>query len=458
MIKHIRKTIDRIFLLRVSGKGDAKGSANQVEVLKQYPDIPDVVTFLAEFDPRMMKASSQTGARLRDKWKRKYGLTELNRAGRRDFLGISVVIGRTRFIVYAATAAYMDEVTGNAFTRHVCHAIGDRAFHGLGDPEFMAARDAGDFESGEHPSLVYAFDPTRFVRSMASAILLYDAAARNLAAFEAKDLHIDPAQGDHMRLMWTFIAYGSEVEATVGKQRRFVGRLNHARAGHWPYRDGMVPLGGRRVAVPDLEDTYALGVDEQHTTSVEALAGVGLRADATNAEVLRVLAGRGVTSGDPKTLGVPVDQLDPAAAKRFYLRRKLEAYRDGVARAALRRGDGEQLPARLRPYPHPALGGPQRRRGTGPARVDQLPRPVPQARRHRPSRQPARGVDRRRHRRRGTRTVEPADRTTRSRRRRQAADRGDRRRPTRRAPGRRHPAPRAGARPHAAVRPRRPAG
>lgn len=354
MTTQIRKTIDRIFILRVSGKGDEKGSANQVQVLQQYRDFPDVVTFLETFDPRMMKASSQKGARLRQQWKHRHGLVELNRAGRRDFLGVSVVIGRSRFIVYAATAAYLDEVTGNAFTRHVCEAIGDPAFHGLGDPEFMAARDAGGFDSGEHPSIVYAFDPTRFIRSMGSAILLYDAAVRDRAAFEAKDLHIDPAQGDHMRLMWTFIAYGSEMEATVGKQRRFVGRLNKARAGHWPYREGMVPLGGRRVAVPDREDTYELGVDDRNVASVAALAEVGLRPDATNAEILRVLAARGVTSGDPKTLGVPVDQLDPAAAKRFYLRRKLEAYRDGwlelhflgVTENAFRPGSGHLLTRR----------------------------------------------------------------------------------------------------------------
>jgi hypothetical protein len=328
-IRIVRKTIFRIFILRVSGKGDEKGSANQLEVLKQYEHIPDVALFLKLFEVEMMKASSRKGQKLRRQWQMKYDLKILTRNGRNDFLGISVVVGASRFICYASTAAGMDEANGNAFTRHVCEAIADPAFHGLADPEFMARRDAGEFDNGEHPSLVHAFDPTRFVRTMSSANDIYDVAVRDRAAFEAKDLHIDPADGPHARMMWMFLAYGSEVESVIGRQRRFVGRLNKARAGFFPYREGAVPLGGRRVPVPGMQETYRLDVDDQHIASVTGLQEIGLDVTKTNSDILDELAKYGVTSGDPKTLGVPVDQLDPAAAKRFFVRRKLEAYRDG---------------------------------------------------------------------------------------------------------------------------------
>lgn len=351
----VLKTIYRMFLLRVSGKGDASGSANQLDVLKQYFDLPDVQAFLAEFDPRMMKASSKTGEKLRRQWQVKYGLRVLTRRGRNDFLGISVDIGGSRFIVYASTAAQMDEETGNAFTRHVCEAIADPKFNGMADPEFLRRRDAGEFDAAEHPSLIYAFDPTRFCRSVRMATEMYEAAARDRAAFEAKELNIDPAQGDHMRLMWIFVAYGSEMEATVGKLRRFVGRLNKARAGFFPYREGAVPLGCRRVAAGTGDDTWRLAVDKDHITSVQRLCELGLNPDVSNQEVLRVL-GRdcGVVSGDPKTLGVPVHELDPAAAKRFFVRRKLEAYRDGelalefvgVLENQMRPGSGHRLTRR----------------------------------------------------------------------------------------------------------------
>ena len=325
----IRKTIFRIFILRVSGKGDQKGSANQLDMLRQYAGMPDVDRFLRTFRVEMMKASSAKGRKLRMQWQEKHGLKILQREGRNDFLGISVDIGSSRFICYASTAATMDEDNGNAFTRHVCEAIADPAFHGLADPDFMAQRDAGEFDSGEHPSLIHAFDPTRFVRTMRSANEMFDAAARDCAAFEAKDLHIDPADGMHARMMWTFIAYGSEMEAVVGKQRRFVGRLNKARNGHFPYREGVVPLGGRRVPVAGLEKTYALDVDPDHVASVAKLNKVGRDMSKTNTDILDALAACGVTSGDPKTLGEPVNKLDAAAAKRFFVRRKLEAYRDG---------------------------------------------------------------------------------------------------------------------------------
>lgn len=327
---YVRKTIDRIFILRVSGKGDQKGSANQLHVLEQYRRFEDVGTFLERFNVVMMQASSREGARLRREWQRRHGLTVLYREGSQYFLGVSVVIGKSRFIVYAESAAKMDEASGNAFTRHVIAAIADPAFNGLGDPEFMAKRDAGAFDKTEHPSLVYAFDPTRFLRSSKAAALMYDAAARDLTAFEAKDLHIDPAQGGHMRMLWTFIAYGSEVEVVVGKMRRFVGRLNKARAGYFPYPAGMAPLGSRRVPVDGLPDTYELAVDGEHIASVARLQELGLDRSKTYTQILEVLGeDYGVTSGDVKTFGVPVNELDPAAAKRFFVRRKLEAYRDG---------------------------------------------------------------------------------------------------------------------------------
>ncbi|SDO02579.1 Lsr2 protein [Klenkia soli] len=325
----VGKTIFRIFILRVSGKGDEKGSANQLEVLKQYSHLPDVKTFLGDFKVEMMKASSETGRRHRLRWQEQHGLKVLTRAGRNDFLGISVVIGSSRFICYASTAAGMDEENGNAFTRHVCESIADPAFHGLADPDFMARRDAGEYDDGEHPSLVHAFDPTRFVRTMSSANDVYDVAARERAAFEAKDLHIDPADGPHARMMWMFLAYGSEVESVIGRQRRFVGRLNKARLGFFPYRDGMVPLGGRRVPAEDAPDCHRLDVDDKHITSVARLFQTGLDLSLTNNQILTELAACGVTSGDPKTLDVPVDQLGDSAAKRFFVGRKLEAYRDG---------------------------------------------------------------------------------------------------------------------------------
>lgn len=328
-IRTVRKTVFRIFILRVSGKGDDKGNANQLEMLNQYAHIPDVKKFQKEFRVEMMKASSRKGQKLRRQWETKYGLKMLTRNGHNDFLGISVVIGASRFICYASTAARMDEENGNAFTRHVCEAIADPAFHGLADPDFMGRRDAGEFDKGEHPSLVHAFDPTRFVRTMSSANDMFDVAARERAAFEAKDVHIDPADGTHARMMWMFLAYGSEVESVIGRQRRFVGRLNKARAGFFPYRAGAVPLGGRRVPVDGLQDTYCLDVDGDHVAAVARMQETGLDITKTNSDILAALADCGVTSGDPKTLGVPVNQLDPAAAKRFFVRRKLEAYRDG---------------------------------------------------------------------------------------------------------------------------------
>ncbi|MGN6688756.1 MAG: Lsr2 family DNA-binding protein [Actinomycetales bacterium] len=355
MSRDVRKSIDRIFILRVSGKGDQKGSANQLHVLEQYRRFTDVVSFLDTFDVEMMSASSRAGEVLRRTWQREHGLKVLYREGSQYFLGVSVVIGRSRFIVYAESAAKMDEASGNAFTRHVCAAIADPEFNGLGDREFMAARDAGAYDRTEHPSLVYAFDPTRFCRSTSSATQLYDAAERDLVAFEAQDLHIDPAQGSHMRMMWTFIAFGSEVEATVGKLRRFVGRLNKARSGCFPYPAGMAPLGSRRVAVADALETYQLDVDEDHVTSVARLLELGLDRSNTYSQILDVLGKQcGVTSGDMKTPGMPVHELDPAAAKRFFVRRKLEAYRDGelelvftgVMENQLRPGSGHILTRR----------------------------------------------------------------------------------------------------------------
>ena len=322
----ITKTVDRIFLLRVSGKGDDSGNQGQLEVLKEYQDFGDVAEFLRCFDVGMMKSTNTRGSRLRKQWAKQRGLRVLKRDGRDDFLGVSVVVGRTKFICYASTAAKMDEASGNAFTRHVCEAIEDVAFSGMADPTFMARRDAGELDA-EHPSVVYAFDPTRFCRSVTSATRMFDAAACNSAAFEAKSLFIDPAQGPHMKMWWILIAHGSEMEATVGKQRRFVGRLNLARRGLWPYRRGMTPLG---VDCSGQKGERTLVVDEAHVASVARLARLGLAAGMSNRAILRVLGNEhGVVSTDPKTLGVPVDQLDPAAAKRLFLRRKLEAYRDG---------------------------------------------------------------------------------------------------------------------------------
>jgi hypothetical protein len=322
----ITKTVDRIFLLRVSGKGDDSGNAGQLEVLKEHQDLEDVAEFLDRFDVRMMKSSSTRGVRLRKQWALSRGLTLLNREGRTDFLGVSVVVGRTRFLCYASTAAKMDETSGNAFTRHVCEAIEAPSFSGSADPIFMARRDAG-LLGADHPSVVYAFDPTRFCRSVTSATTMFDAAARNQVAFEAKNLFIDPSEGGHMKMWWIFLAYGSEMEATVGKQRRFVGRLNLARRGMWPYRPGMTPLG---VTCVGEKGERTLAVDEAHVASVAQLVRLGLVPDMSNKAVLAVLGREhGVVSTDPKTLDVPVHRLDPAAAKRLFLRRKLEAYRDG---------------------------------------------------------------------------------------------------------------------------------
>ena len=264
---------------------------------------------------------------------------------------MKVSFGRSLFIVYSSTAAQLDEATGNAFTRHVCEAIADPAFSGLADPELMALRDAEKLP-GDHPSLVFAFDPTRFVRTVSSANLLYDVAARNLAAFEARDLRVDPALGEHMRMMWMFLAYGSEMEATVGKLRRFVGRLNKARAGLWPYRVGMTPLG---VTCADAEGGRRLTVDDTHVDSVARLVELGLNPATTLRGVLTVLGTEhGVVSTDPKAAGVPVNELDPAAVKRLFLRRKLRAYRDGalelvfvgVMENQLRPGSGHVLTRR----------------------------------------------------------------------------------------------------------------
>jgi DNA invertase Pin-like site-specific DNA recombinase len=347
----VTKTVDRIFLLRVSGKGDDSGNAGQLEVLKEYQDLADVAKFLDSFDVRMMKSSSRPGEQLRKQWSRSRGLRELTRAGRSDFLGVSVVIGRTRFICYASSAAKMDEKAGNAFTRHVCEAIEAPSFSGSADPIFMARRDAGRLGT-EHPSVVYAFDPTRFCRSVTSATTMYDAAAINQVAFEAKNLFIDPSEGDHTKMLWIFLAYGSEMEATVGKQRRFVGRLNLARRGKWPYRQGMTPLG---VTCVGEKGERALAVDEDHVASVSRLVRLGLDSGMSNRRILRVLGSEhGVISNDPKTLGMRVDELDPAAAKRLFLRRKLEAYRDGelalrfvgVMANAFRPGSGHVLTRR----------------------------------------------------------------------------------------------------------------
>jgi hypothetical protein len=361
----IRKTIDRTFLLRVSGKGDDKGNENQLEVLAGFAHLPDVKEFRENFDVRMMKASNERGAKLRAQWQRERNLKVLTRTGRRDFLGVSVVVGRSRCIVYASTAGQMDEARGNAFTRHVCEAIADPAFSGTADPDFVAKRDSGYFDDLEHPSLVHAFDPTRFCRSVSAATQMYDAAELHMAAFEARDLQIDPAQGSHMKIMWVFLAYGSEMEAVVGKQRRLVGRLNAVRNGLWPYRPGMTPLG---AIAPGDKGTRRLQVDPAHVASVARLATLGLDPRNSDAMILRELgsAPYNVVSTHPSTFGKPVHELHASAVRRLYLRRKLEAYRDGelalefvgVAENQLRLGSGHVM--RRRWEGHDENGEPDR--------------------------------------------------------------------------------------------------
>lgn len=378
----IKKSIDRTFVLRVSGKGDDKGNKNQLEVLQAFRHLADVAAFLKAFDVRMMKASSAVGAALRSKWERERGLKILTWQGKKNFLGLSVVVGRSRFVMYASTAAGMDEESGNAFTRHVCEAITDPTFCGTADPEFMALCDGGAFDGQEHPSLVHAFDATRFCRTVTSATQMYDAAERNLVALEARDLQIDPAQGGHMKMMWIFVAYGSEMEAIVGKQRRFVGRLNAARDGLWPYRPGMTPLGVTCPTGPETKGSRRLQVDEKLVASVAKLATLGLDPSNGDEKILRILGGApfSVVSTHPTTFGKPVSDLDPAAAKRLFLRRKLEGYRDGelvlpfvgVAQNQLRVGSGHVL--RRRWEGHDKHGEPDRLGGIS-YRVP-MPKPV----------------------------------------------------------------------------------
>ena len=323
----VRKLIDNVYLLRVSGKADLRGSAGQLDVLRQYDTSPDVAEFLRTFDVEMMSASSARGRKLRAMWQREGRLRVLSRQGRQDFLGVLIDIGRSRFIVYASSAAKMDEGNANAFTRHVCETIADPAFSGEGDPDHQAKLDAKGYD--EHPAVLHAFDPTRFCRTQANAMDIWTAADRHGAALDTGDLFLDPATGTTAQMMWMMVAYGSAIEALVGKQRRMVGRLNIARDGRWCYREGQLPLG---CGAQDAEDGRGrvLIPDQSQQPIVELLAKLGLDLANTNEVILEALAREhGLISHQPMTKGKRVDELDPSAAKRFFVRGKLEAYRDG---------------------------------------------------------------------------------------------------------------------------------
>ena len=323
----VRKLIDNVYLLRVSGKADLRGSAGQLDVLRQYDTSPDVAEFLRAFDVEMMSASSARGRKLRATWQREGRLRVLSRQGRQDFLGVRIDIGRSRFIVYASSAAKMDEGNANAFTRHVCETIADPAFSGEGDPDHQSRLDAEGYD--EHPAVLHAFDPTRFCRTQANAMDIWTAADRHGAALDTGDLFLDPASGTTAQMMWMMVAYGSAIEALVGKQRRMVGRLNIARDGRWPYREGMLPLG---CGAHDAEHGRGrvLTPDQSQQPIVELLAKLGLDLANTNEVILEALAREhGLISHQPTTKGKRVDELDPSAAKRFFVRGKLEAYRDG---------------------------------------------------------------------------------------------------------------------------------
>jgi hypothetical protein len=257
----VEKSIFRMFVLRVSGKGDHQGSANQLEVLRGCEHVPGVPWLLHNFDIRIMQASSAAGRRLRESWRRQHGLIALHRKGRDDLLGISVVVEGTRFLLYASTAAQLDEESGNAFTRHLISFIKEPAFTGHADPDFTRRRDSGELDHDDHPTLCNAFDVTRFVRSQARASELWEAATWARAAFDVKDVRVDPEGGEAQQMIWTFLAFGSEMESVVGKLRRFVGRLNLLRAGCFPLRRSAAPLGWTTDPPP------CMGLGWRRTTS-----------------------------------------------------------------------------------------------------------------------------------------------------------------------------------------------
>lgn len=323
------KKYDRLFTLRVSGKGDVKGAKGQVDFLEAFQDLDDVKEFQKLYEPALMSASSKAGQRLRDRLERGGVLKVLSREGRRDFLGVLISIGRSRFLVYASTAAGNDEIDGtNAFTRHLRDAIEDPAFTGLYDPQYSLEADGYAKNNAAHPRrpVVYAFDATRIGRTQENGAQIYEAVKEAGAVIEAGGLLVDPGTGPAARMMWEMLTFGSEMEQRVGKLRRFVGRLNTARAGYWPFRIEMAPLG---VTAEMVGERRRLVPDPNEVAAVTELARVGLDPNATQQQILAALAAVGVCSRDPKTAGVPVDQLDPAAARRFFTLAKLRGYRDG---------------------------------------------------------------------------------------------------------------------------------
>ena len=321
------KLVADTYVLRVSGKGDVKGARGQLDVLREYESRPDVRKFLATFDACMMSASSKPGKALRRKWERDGRLRVLSRAGRQDFLGVVVTVGRSRFFVYASSAAKMDEANSNAFTRLLIEAIADPTFNGSGDPSYQRDLDAGAF--GEHQAVLHAFDPTRFIRSQKNASDLWDAARTHQVALDTGTFFFDPAGGQQAQLMWMFVAFGSEMEAEVGKVRRLVGRLNIARSGRWPYPAAGAPLGFAALDCPD-ERGRRLEVDAAQVAAVQDLVRLGLDPSVTNAQIVSMLAQQhGIVSAQPTTFGRLVDELNSSAARRFFVRSKLEAYRDG---------------------------------------------------------------------------------------------------------------------------------
>lgn len=326
--KAITKRYTKIFVLRVSGKADMSGVRNQLDVLRAYTHLADVREFLATFDVEMMSASSARGRTLRTTWQRDGRLEVMSRQGRKDMLGVIVTINTTRFVLYASTASQADEAEGNAFTRHICELIADPQFNGEGDPNYIRRLDAGEFDD-DHQAVLYAFDPTRFVRSMGSAMEIWNAAKRVGAALEAQELFFEPAAEEHWAMMWIVVAYGSEAEVNVGKLRRFVGRLNLARDGCWPYRDTYAPLGCVATDAPDGRGRH-LQVDPDQIPAVQTLVRLGLDPRNGKEDILRALAQEhGLVSKHATRDGVPVDELGPGSADRFYVQNKLEAYRDG---------------------------------------------------------------------------------------------------------------------------------
>lgn len=326
--KPIPKRYTKIFVLRVSGKADMAGVRNQLEVLRAYTHLADVKTFLDTFDVEMMSASSASGRALRSTWERDGRLQVMSRQGRKDLLGVIVTVNTTRFVLYASTASQADEAEGNAFTRNICELIADPEFNGEGDPAYIRRLDAGEF-GNDHQAVLYAFDTTRFVRSMAGAMKIWDAAKLVGAALEAEELFFEPAVDEHGAMMWIVVAYGSEAEVNVGKMRRFVGRLNIARDGRWPYRASYAPLGCTAIAAPDGRGRL-LQVDPDQIPAVQTLVRLGLDPLKGKAEILHALAHEhGLLSKHAARDGAPVDELGPSSADRFYVQNKLEAYRDG---------------------------------------------------------------------------------------------------------------------------------